>query len=109
MSSQSAIIFPTHFTPGKTSAFVSNEIVAHDLTSTQIWALLANITKWPSYYKNCAKITCPKSDSTFLHKGDVFNFSTFGFSPLTCEVVESEAPESNGRAGWRGSVKRRGG
>jgi hypothetical protein len=104
MASQSAITFPSHFTPGTTSAFVSNEIFARDLTSTQIWALLANISKWPSYYKNCAKITRPESDSTFLHKGDVFKFSTFGFPPLTCEVVESEAPESNGRPGrlaWR--------
>lgn len=35
----------------------------------------------------------------FLHKSDVFKFSTFGFPPLTCTVEESEAPESNGRAG----------
>jgi hypothetical protein len=105
MASQSAITFPPHFTPGTTSAFVSNETIALNITSTQIWALLANISKWPSYYKNCARITPPDSGSgTFLHTGDVFHFSTFGFPPLRCEVVESEAPESNGRAGrlaWR--------
>lgn len=99
MASQSAIIWPAHFLPGTTDNFVSNERIAKDLTSTQIWALLANITKWESYYKNCGQITPPDSGSTFLHKGDVFKFSTFGFPPLTCTVEESVTPESNGRAG----------
>jgi hypothetical protein len=99
MATQSAITFPSHFLPGTTDNFVSNERIAKDLTSTQIWALLANISKWESYYKNCAQITPPSSGSTFLHKSDVFKFSTFGFPPLTCTVEESEAPESNGRPG----------
>lgn len=113
MSSQSSIIWPPHFLPGTTDNFVSNERIAQSITSTQIWALLANITKWESYYKNCGKITPPPRDSDgngngnnsgFLHKGDIFKFSTFGFPPLTCTVEESIAPESNGRAGrlaWR--------
>lgn len=99
MATQSSISFPEHFLPGTTDNFVSNERVAKDITSTQIWALLANISKWETYYKNCAELTPPESGSTFLHKGDVFKFSTFGFPPLTCTVEESEAPESNGRAG----------
>jgi hypothetical protein len=99
MATQSAITFPAHFLPGTTDNFVSNERIAKDLTSTQIWALLANISKWESYYKNCAQITPPSSGSTFLHKSDVFKFSTFGFPPLSCTVEESEAPESNGRPG----------
>jgi len=99
MATQSSISFPEHFLPGTTDNFVSNERVAKDITSTQIWALLANISKWETYYKNCAELTPPESESTFLHKGDVFKFSTFGFPPLTCTVEESEAPESNGRAG----------
>jgi hypothetical protein len=99
MSSQSSIIWPPHFLPGTTDNFVSNERIAKDLTSTQIWALLANISKWETYYKNCGQITPPESDSPFLHKGDVFKFSTFGFPPLECTVEESVAPESNGRAG----------
>jgi hypothetical protein len=99
MATQTAINWPEHFLPGTTDNFVSNERIAKDLTSTQIWALLANISKWESYYKNCDQITPPSSDSTFLHKGDVFKFGTFGFPPLTCTVEESEAPESNGRAG----------
>jgi hypothetical protein len=103
MATQSSITFPAHFLPGTTDNFVSNERIAKNLTSTQIWALLANISKWPTYYKNCSNITPPQdssdSDSPFLHKGSVFKFSTFGFPPLTCTVEESEAPESNGRAG----------
>ena len=99
MATQSSIMFPDHFLPGTTDNFVSNERIAKDITSTQIWALLANILKWETYYKNCAEITPPSSGSTFLHKSDVFKFSTFGFPPLTCTIEESEAPESNGRAG----------
>jgi hypothetical protein len=98
MATQSAIAWPEHFKPGTTDNFVSNERITKDVTSTQIWALLANISKWESYYKNCAQITAP-STGPFLHKSDVFKFSTFGFPPLTCTVEESEAPESNGRAG----------
>jgi hypothetical protein len=98
MATQSAITWPGHFAPGTTDNFVSNERIAKNITSTQIWALLANISKWESYYKNCAQIKEPSS-GPFLHKADVFKFSTFGFPPLTCTVEESEAPESNGRAG----------
>jgi len=61
MSSQSAILWPDHFLPGTTDNFVSNEVIAKDVTSTQIWALLANISKWESYYKNCGQITPPDS------------------------------------------------
>jgi hypothetical protein len=98
MATQSSITWPEHFLPGTTDNFVSNERIAKDITSTQIWALLANIAKWESYYKNCKQIT-PPSDGPFLHKGDSFKFSTFGFPPLDCKVEESEVPESNGRAG----------
>ncbi|KAF1839518.1 hypothetical protein BDW02DRAFT_539807 [Decorospora gaudefroyi] len=98
MATQSAINWPSHFLPGTTDNFVSNERIAKDVTSTQIWALLANISKWPSHYKNCDQITPPGS-TTFLHKSDVFKFSTFGFPPLTCTVEESSPPESNGAAG----------
>ncbi|KAF2031568.1 hypothetical protein EK21DRAFT_62913 [Setomelanomma holmii] len=98
MAQQSSIIWPKHFLPGTTDNFVSNERIVKGITSTQIWALLANISKWESYYKNCALITPPES-GTFLHKSDVFKFSTFGFPPLTCTIEESETPESNGQAG----------
>ena len=99
MAVQSSITWPEHFLPGTTDNFVSNERIAKDITSSQIWALLSNISKWTSYYKNCAQINPPSSGSIFLHEADVFKFSTFGFPPLTCTVKESVAPEANGRAG----------
>ncbi|KAJ4990338.1 hypothetical protein SVAN01_04220 [Stagonosporopsis vannaccii] len=102
MSSQPSIIFPQHFTPGKTDNFVSNEVIATSLSVAQIWALLADISKWTSYYKNCANITLPDGGPQ-LRKGAVFKFSTFGFPPLTCEVKESVVPEKGreGRLAWQ--------
>lgn len=101
MSTQSAIIWPTHFLPGTTDNFVSNEIVVKDITSSQIWELLADISKWESYYKNCAQITVP-DEGPALHKGRVFKFATFGFPPLTCTVEESVEPKKGqpGRLAW---------
>ncbi|CAN8101927.1 unnamed protein product [Discula destructiva] len=98
---QAAIIWPAHFLPGTTDNFVSNEVIARDLSAAAIWALLNDITKWESYYKNCQSITVPDS-GPHLQKGDVFQFSTFGFPPLTCPVEESIAPGNGmpGRLAW---------
>lgn len=98
---QSAILWPSHFLPGTTDNFVSNEVIAKDLTAAQIWALLNDITKWESYYKNCQSITVPPSGPG-LQQGDVFKFSTFGFPPITCSVEESTAPGNGtpGRLAW---------
>ncbi|KAK7946850.1 uncharacterized protein PG986_011171 [Apiospora aurea] len=88
---QSAIVWPQHFLPGTTDNFVSNEVIAKGLTARQIWDLLANISKWESYYKNVSQITEPES-GPILKKGDVFKFSTFGFPVLTCPVEECVPP-----------------
>lgn len=99
---QSAIIWPSHFTPGTTDNFVTNEVIAKDLTASQIWAKLANITKWQTYYRNCSSIT-PPSSSDMLKKGNTFKFSTFGFPVLTCNIEESVSPDENdgvGRIAW---------
>lgn len=93
----SAINWPSKFLPGTTDNFVSNEVIAKDLTAAQIWALLNDISKWESYYKNCQQITPPPSGPQ-LNKGDNFSFSTFGFPPLDSTVQESVAP-ANGQAG----------
>jgi hypothetical protein len=104
MATQSSIIWPKHFWPGTTDNFVTNEVIAPNLSASQIWSLLNNVTKWESYYKNCANITPPSSSPTTLEKGDIFKFSTFGFPPLTCSVEESVAPDSAedraGRLAW---------
>ena len=104
MSQQPSIIFPVHYAPGTTDNFVSNETVAKGISAQQIWALLHDISKWESYYKNCAQITVP-DEGPQLEKGRVFKFSTFGFPPLTCTVRESVEPGkgsrgSEGRLAW---------
>lgn len=67
--------------------------------------LLADITRWESYYDNCSRITPPAS-GPLLAEGDVFSFSTFGLDPLPSQVFESVAPGSDladpaGRLAWR--------
>ncbi|KAL1605592.1 hypothetical protein SLS59_003394 [Nothophoma quercina] len=104
MSQQPSITFPVHYAPGTTDNFVSNETVAKGISAQQVWALLHDISKWESYYKNCAQITVP-DEGPQLEKGGVFKFSTFGFPPLTCTVRESVEPGkgprgSEGRLAW---------
>ncbi|CAI6334280.1 unnamed protein product [Periconia digitata] len=101
MASQSSIIWPDHFLPGTTDNFVSNETIARGISASQIWSLLSDISKWETYYKNCAQITAPDSGPT-LQKGNMFKFSTFGFPPLTCTVEEYVEPARNtpGRIAW---------
>ncbi|QIX01366.1 hypothetical protein AMS68_006883 [Peltaster fructicola] len=102
--SQSAIIWPEKFLPGTTDNFVSNEIIVKDITAAQIWPLLADITKWESYYENCSQITPPPGN--ILKKGEHFKFSTFGFPVLPCTVEESEEPTKGrpGRVAWSASL-----
>lgn len=99
---QSSIKWPEQFLPGKTDNYVSNEVIVSGITATQVWAFLADITKWELYYSNCSQITPPPS-GPFLKIGDRFSFSTFGFPPLPCEVSESASPttSSPGRLAWR--------
>ncbi|KAF5967130.1 hypothetical protein FBULB1_11335 [Fusarium bulbicola] len=99
---QSAIIWPTKFLPGTTDNYTSNEVIVRDITATQVWAYLADITQWESYYSNCSHITPPVTGN-ILKKGDSFSFSTFGFGPFPSEVMECVPPSagSPGRLAWR--------
>lgn len=100
---QNAIIWPTKYTPGTTDNFVSNETIVLGLSALEIWPLLADISKWESYYSNVSQITPPPS-SPLLNKGDTFSFSTFGFPPLSCRCEESVKPgqagDGAGRLAW---------
>ncbi|ETS81166.1 hypothetical protein PFICI_06168 [Pestalotiopsis fici W106-1] len=98
----SDIIWPDKYLPGTTDNYVSNEIFVKGITSQQVWAKLADITKWETYYENVGQITPPKS-GVFLEKDDLFSFSTFGFPPLQSQVLESVAPTATtpGRLAWR--------
>lgn len=99
--SQPAIIWPAKFLPGTTDNFVTNETYAKGVTAAQIWGLLADISKWASYYDNVAQITPPAS-GPLLDKGDDFSFSTFGFPAMAAHVEESVAPApcAAGRLAW---------
>lgn len=108
---QSSIVWPTNFLPGTTDNFVSNEVIAKDVTAAQVWELLVHASKWESYYKNCSDVTPPASRSAStesdsepvpLRKGDTFQFATFGFPKMTPTVKESVAPASK----WRGGAGR---
>ncbi|KAJ4353619.1 uncharacterized protein N0V89_005349 [Didymosphaeria variabile] len=105
MTTQSSIIWPEHLLPGTTDNFVSNEVIARNLSAQRIWELLADISKWKSYYKNCAQITEPES-GPYLKEGNVFKFSTFGFPPLTCTITESVVPKQGtaGRIAWHSTT-----
>ncbi|KAF2669890.1 hypothetical protein BT63DRAFT_423870 [Microthyrium microscopicum] len=104
-NTQSAIIWPSRFTPGTTDNFVSNEVIAKDITASQIWPLLADISRWESYYSNCSQIT-PPSSGPMLEQGEKFKFSTFGLPPMECSVEESVEPSSSqaGRLAWRAKL-----
>jgi hypothetical protein len=101
MATSTAINWPERYIPGTVDNWVSNEVIAKDLTSGQIWALLSDISKWESYYWNCAEITPPSSGPNLSEDND-FKFSTFGFPPLPCTVRESVEPSSSqpGRLAW---------
>ena len=106
MTSQSAIIWPGKYLPGTTDNFVSNEVIAKGITASKIWSLLADISKWETYYDNCEQITPPDS-GPMLKKGDTFKFSTFGFPVLTCPVEESVPPKEGqaGRIAWSAKLE----
>jgi hypothetical protein len=101
---QASIFWPEQFTPGTTDNFVSNEVIAKDITATQIWALLSDCSRWESYYWNCANVQ-PPSASPYLAKDAIFSFCTFGFPALTAHVIECVAPGSapgqEGRVAWQ--------
>lgn len=101
---QSAIIWPTQFLPGTTDNFVSNEVIASQLSASQIWPLLSDISQWSRYYNNVSSIRAPSSGPQ-LQRGDTFQFSTFGFPALTCTVDESTPPADGqpARIAWRTS------
>jgi len=106
---QSAIIWPLEYQPGTVDNFVTNEIIASSISAPQIWAQLADISKWTSYYHNVSSITPPPS-GPILKKGEQFKFSTFGFPVLTCDVVEAVEPSKGqaGRLAWKSTLGQEG-
>ena len=107
-TTQSAIIWPRKYLPGYTDNYVSNEIIAKGVTAQQIWDLLADCSKWETYYENVSQVT-PPATGPMLKKGDTFKFSTFGLPILTCPVHESTPPNTNGgqpgRLAWSAKLE----
>lgn len=99
-----SINFPTKFLPGKTDNFVSNEVIASDLTVFDIWKYLIDTSKWEKYYDNAANIKLTNGENTLLHYGERFHFDTFGF-PIDAQVMELNEPTEDNpvaRISWHG-------
>ncbi|RSH81347.1 uncharacterized protein EHS24_008790 [Apiotrichum porosum] len=95
------INWPDKYTPGFTDNYVSNEVIVANLSAADVWPLLADVTKWDSYYDNCSNITPPTS-GPILSPGAQFSFSTFGFPPLASVAHEVVTPSNGtpGRLAW---------
>lgn len=98
-----AINWPAGYRPGFTDNFVSNEVIVAGIAAADVWPLLSNATRWPSYYANSANIRFYNDRGPELENGARFYFETFGF-PVEAEVVEFVAPSAAGpgRVAWHG-------
>lgn len=99
---QNAIHWPERYLPGTTDNFVSNETIVRGLGSNDVWPLLADASKWTSYYDNASDPVFPNGDGPLLTEGIAFSFATFGFPPLDAAVVEHAEPGGGmpGRLSW---------
>lgn len=98
-----AIIWPEDYLPGTTENFVSNEIIVAGLSAADIWPLLAEAPRWPSYYANSANVRFYDGKGPVLEDGLRFYFETFGF-PVQAQCTEYLAPANGqpGRVAWHG-------
>lgn len=99
----SDIIWPAGYVPGFTDNFCSNEVIVAGLDSADIWPLLNEPERWPTYYKNSADVRFHDDGGPSLEHGLRFYFSTFGF-PVESQVVEYVPPVNGqpGRVAWHG-------
>ncbi|MGV7176350.1 SRPBCC domain-containing protein [Xanthomonas axonopodis] len=100
---QSAIVWPEGYLPGTTDNFVSNEVIVAGLSAADVWPLLADATRWPSYYANSADVRFHDGKGPVVAEGDRFFFKTFGF-PVEAQVTEYVPPANGqpGRVAWHG-------
>lgn len=97
------IIWPEGYLPGFTENFVSNEVIVAGLTAAQVWPLLSQAHRWPTYYANSANVQFHNHDGADLKDGVRFYFETFGF-PVEAECNECVEPTATepGRIAWHG-------
>lgn len=100
---QSAILWPEGYVPGTTDNFVTNEVIVAGLSAADVWPLLADATRWPSYYANSADVRFYDGKGPVLAQGDRFFFKTFGF-PVEAQVTDYVPPGKGrpGRVAWHG-------
>lgn len=98
-----AIHWPEGYVPGFTENFASNEVIVAGLSAADVWPLLAEPAKWPSYYANSANVRLHDDRGPVLAEGDRFYFETFGFPVEAC-CNEYVAPTAGlpGRIAWHG-------
>lgn len=98
-----SIQWPEGFLPGFTDNFVSNEIIVAGLSATEVWPLLAQPERWPTYYANSANIRFYNHEGPDLAYGVRFYFETFGF-PVEAKCNEFVPPTASapGRIAWHG-------
>ncbi|KRM11180.1 SRPBCC domain-containing protein [Paucilactobacillus suebicus] len=97
------INWPTQYLPGTTDNFVSNEVIATDITLQDVWQNLVDTSKWESYYDNAKNIDLDDKSNNLLHFAEHFHFDTFGF-PIDAQVMELVAPTDGktARISWHG-------
>ncbi|CAM3712959.1 hypothetical protein CCOS865_02727 [Pseudomonas reidholzensis] len=98
-----AIHWPEGYLPGFTENFVSNEVIVRGLTAAQVWPLLAEPQRWPTYYANSANVRFHAHDGPPLADGVCFFFETFGF-PVEAQCNEFVPPAAGApaRIAWHG-------
>jgi hypothetical protein len=97
------IIWPEGYLPGFTENFVSNEVIIAGLSAAQVWPLLSQAQRWPSYYANSANIQFHDHIGPDLQDGVSFYFETFGFPvEALCNEYVPPTPTSPGRIAWHG-------
>jgi hypothetical protein len=97
------IIWPEGYLPGFTENFASNEVIVAGLSATDIWPLLSQASKWPTYYSNSTNVMFHDHAGADLSDGVHFYFETFGF-PVEAQCNEYVPPTSSapGRIAWHG-------
>lgn len=98
-----AIIWPEGYVPGFTDNFASNEIIVAGLSAADVWPLLAEPARWPTYYSNSANVRFYNGKGPVLAEGDQFYFETFGFPvEAQCNEYVPPSPGQPGRIAWHG-------
>jgi hypothetical protein len=100
------ISWPQGYVPGFADNFASNEVIVAGLCVADVWPMLNDTARWPTYYGNASDIRFHDRDDAHLAPGARFRFTTFGFA-VEAEVTEYVPPASGeaARVAWHGWVE----